>query len=138
MPTYGGTPASQTTTTSTATTPSGGSVTNNYYVTTQTEPGAAAQTTITHGASGAVNLNWAAGNHFLVTSAGYNVTGFTSSNTPNSGTVQAGTLEVHNTGGTDLTVDATGFGANGLIAVLTVPAGKSRLLFVTATGTVET
>lgn len=90
------------------------------------------------GADGVVDIDWSFGNHHKITSAGFDITGFTTSDNPTSGTIRTGTVEVHNTGGTDITVDATALGANGLASVLTIPAGKARLLFITETGTVET
>lgn len=92
----------------------------------------------THTSDAVFNIDWTQGNHHKVTSAGFDLTSVTTSGAPTSGTIRSGTLEVHNTGGTDLTVDVTSLGANGLASVLTVPAGKARLLFITMTGTVET
>lgn len=97
-----------------------------------------AQASYTMGGAGVFNIDWTLGNHHKVTSNSLNITGITTSGAPTAGTIRTGTLEVHNTGGTDITVDATSLGANGLASVLTVPAGKARLLFITMTGTVET
>lgn len=96
------------------------------------------QATYTHVADGPFVLAWASGNHHKVVSAGFDLTSISVTGAPTSGTIRSGTLEVHNTGGTDMTVDATALGANGLASLLTIPAGKARLLFITMTGTVET
>ena len=88
-------------------------------------------------ADGVFIIDWGQGNHHKIVSAGYDITSVSSTNGPSVGSVRTGTIEIHNTGGADLTVDATG-SDTGLQNVLTVPAGKSRMLFITETGTVET
>lgn len=93
------------------------------------EPAVSAATQVS---AGQFVFNWAAGLHWRVSSAGFNITGVVEINGPAAGFMRQGTLEVVNTGAASLTVDLTAM-PHGLEEVVTIPAGGSDLFLIWST-----
>lgn len=87
--------------------------------------------TQTHGASGALAINWNNGNYFRVNSAGFNITGVTETAGPSAGAMREGIVEIVNThGSTTITVDLTSLGMS---ASFEIVAGSAQIVFIIST-----